>query len=201
MRKTLELTWIVLALTMPARAQIAQNMDISFMVGPASTEPQVLGSSGATVSGATGYSTQFGYGYMVARVSAASLWLELMPMTFSRPANSHASISGSTTLGMWVMSPGVRFMAPVQSRVSVYGVVGGGVGYFRYPYIAGGSSPYLSSNSTAHGVFSLGGGVDVRVIRTLSIRGEVRDFVSGSGLSGVDGIHHVVPLAGIALHF
>ena len=50
-------------------------------------------------------------------------------------------------------------------------------------------------------VFDFGGGADVRLSRPFSLRVEVRDFVGGKGLSGVDGRHHVIALGGIALHF
>ena len=59
------------------------------------------------------------------------------------------------------------------------------------------ASPY----QTTHGVFQFGGGVDLRLTERISIRGEVRDFVTGSGLSGSNGPHHLVPLMGLAMHF
>ena len=201
MRQTLEFTWILLAVAAGLRAQAVQNMDIFYMAGPISTSSQVIPGSTLTVSGSTGLSTQIGYGYMVSRVSAASLWIEFAPMTFTHPGASHSDLTGSATLRMWTFAPSVRFMVPVQTRVSLYGLIGGGFGSFRYPSIAGGSNPYLTSNATTHGVFTFGGGVDLRIVRRVSLRGEVRDFVTGSGLSGRNGIHHPVPLGGLALHF
>lgn len=92
-------------------------------------------------------------------------------------------------------------MLPLQSRVSGYGLLGGGGGWFQYAVINGGSNPYVSSNSTAQGLLVAGGGIDVRLTRRISIRGEVRDLVTSAGLSGASGRHHVLPLFGIAFHF
>lgn len=63
------------------------------------------------------------------------------------------------------------------------------------------ANPTISSNSTGHGLAVLGGGIDVRLTRRISIRGEVRDLVTGAGLSGAKGRHHVLPLFGVALPF
>jgi hypothetical protein len=37
--------------------------------------------------------------------------------------------------------------------------------------------------------------------RLLSLRGEIRDFVTGSGLGGVNGRHHPIIGFGMAAHF
>ena len=102
---------------------------------------------------------------------------------------------------MWAHTLGIRMMAPLAPRVSVFGAAGGGVGLFHYPWVLPGSNPYLLSQSTTHGVLQFGGGVDLRLSRRFSIRGEVRDFVSGKGLSGASGPNHVVGLAGVGFHF
>lgn len=96
---------------------------------------------------------------------------------------------------------GLRLMVPVAARLSFFGVAGGGDGEFHYAWLLEGSTPYLLSHSTTHGVFEWGGGVDVRLSKRVSIRGEVRDFVSGQGLSGSNGVHHVVTMVGVAFHF
>ncbi|MBZ5618153.1 MAG: hypothetical protein LAQ69_05360 [Acidobacteriia bacterium] len=203
MRMTSPLKFLCLALLSgSAWAQgLVQNMDIFFLFGPARVESQVIGGSGVTVYSSTGYSQSTGYGYQVMRKSAASLWVEFFPITFTNPGKSTASIAGSINYRMNTFAPGVRFMVPVQSRISVYGVLGGGAGFFNYATIAGESSPYVKSNSTTHGVFDFGGGVDVRLARRISLRGEVRDYVTGAGLSGTVGRNHILPLVGVALHF
>jgi hypothetical protein len=50
-------------------------------------------------------------------------------------------------------------------------------------------------------VLDCGAGADIRLSRTWSIRAEFRDEVTGKGLSGSAGRHHLIPAVGIALHF
>ncbi len=58
----------------------------------------------------------------------------------------------------------------------------------------------MTGRTTAHGVFGFGGGADVRLTRWFSLRMEVRDFVTGKGLGGAGGRHHVLPAIGVAFH-
>ena len=184
----------------PGWAQRVQNSDIYFLAGPAVSGSMAIPGSNATVNKSTGVSVSTGYGYQVARASAASIWLDFAP-TIAAGRITAASIPGSVNFDFTSYTAGLRFMIPLQSRTSVFGALGGGWGTFWYPVISGGPNPSVSSNQTTHGVFQFGGGVDIRLTERISIRGEARDFVSGSGLSGSTGPHHVVPLMGVALHF
>jgi len=92
-------------------------------------------------------------------------------------------------------------MAPVQEHLSVYGVAGGGGGFYSNPILQPvPPPPEVGTTSAVHGVFDFGGGVDLRVNRHFSIRIEVRDCVSGHGLGGTAGINHLLPVAGLAYH-
>jgi hypothetical protein len=183
-----------------AWAQRLQNMDISFLAGPASIIARPLAGSNVTLNGHTSLATSIVYGYQMKRISAASLWLELSPITALFGLGT-ASIPGSVNDTFMTTTAGVRLVVPLQSRVSAYGVLGGGVGLFYYPSLLGGQNTYLLSNSTLHGVFLVGGGVAFRLNRYISIRAEARDFITGAGLSGSTGRNHVLPLFGVAFHF
>lgn len=182
-----------------AGAQGVQNMDLAFLFGPVPISSHVIPGSNVTLSGQTASGIAFGYGYQLTRISAASLWLDLVaPATVL--GRSPTSISGSVNNDVQTFAAAARLMVPVQSRVSVYGIAGGGGGSFHYPVIAVGSNPYVTSNATFHGVFETGGGIDVRLKERLSLRAEMRDFITGAGLSGVAGRHHIRPLFGFAFH-
>ena len=92
-------------------------------------------------------------------------------------------------------------MLPLHARFSLYGRLGGGVGSFTHTDLVDGAFPYIRTNSTWRGLADLGGGVNFRLNTRLSLRGELRDFITSPGLSGVSGRHHVVPMLGIAMHF
>lgn len=201
MIKTLLLPVVSLILLCgPGWAQRVQNMDIYFMAGPAISSSMPIPGSNATVNKSTRFADSAGYGYQVARTSVASVWIEFAPTVVLHGITA-ASIPGSVNSDFTSYVAGLRFMLPIQSRISVYGTLGGGGGFFAYPAISGGPNPSVTSHNTTHGVFLCGGGVDLRLTERISIRGEVRDVVTGSGLSGSSGPHHVVPLMGVAFHF
>ena len=89
-------------------------------------------------------------------------------------------------------------MAPLQSRLSVFGTLGGGVWFFHRAGITRGN--VLTVAESIHGVLGIGGGMDVRLSRFISIRVDVRDYVSGRDLSGVPGRNHWKPMFGFVFH-
>lgn len=195
----------VVVIAQAARAQGSQNVDFSFLAGATSVGSQTIGGSSDSVHASTPWCLSDGFGYQVARTATTGLWLDFIGVTACSGSNT-ANIphlpgsAGDNSVEFY--TAGIRFMFPVLSRLSLYGALGGGGGSFSYPIITPGiSPPHIQFNSSWHGVFDFGGGVDLRLNRFLSIRGEVRDFVSSSGLGGASGPHHIVPLVGIAVHF
>lgn len=183
----------------PGWAQRVQNMDIYFLAGPSPSSSMAIPGSNATVNKSTRFGDSTGFGYQVARTSVASIWLDIAP-TFA-VGTAAASIPGSVNTGFASLAVGPRFMIPLQSRISIYGTLGGGWGSFSYPTIGGQSAPSASSKSVVHGIFLAGGGADLRLTERFSIRGELRNIVTGRGLAGSNGPHHLVPLMGVAAHF
>jgi len=181
-------------------AQRVQNSDIFFLYGAAPVSSRTISGSNVIINGETARTTEVGYGYQIARFSAASLWVELVAPATSF-ASSTASIPGSVSDDLFAFTAGARVMVPLQSRLSAYGVLAGGGGFLQSPVIPGGPNPSIASNESAHGMFVTGGGLDVRLASFLSIRAEARDFITVPGLSGSAGHNHILPALGIAWHF
>ena len=201
MRLHLRLPLLVTLTCCGALAQGVQNQDIAILAGPASIGTRVLSGTNVTLNGQTAVAAATIYGYQVARISGASLWIEFSPGTFLLHGRGTASIPGVVSNTLSAYTAGARLMLPLQSRISVYGLAGGGGGSFHYAVLATGTEARVTYNNTFHGLFVFGGGADIRLTRHLSIRGEIRDLVTGRGLSGANGRHHVLPLFGPAFHF
>lgn len=196
--------WIFLLLGCAGWAQGLQNMEILWMVGGAGGSSAVVTGTNATISGSAGFATQISYGYQVASTKAGNLWIEV-PMTFIWRGTG--TISGSTVATIdrdsWMMTPGLRLKSPTYGRVSFYGALGGGFGSFSiFDSVVSGANGTSTGNSTLHfsPVFDYAGGIDVRLSRSLSLRGEGRDFVSAPNLSGDSGHNHFVALVGLVFH-
>jgi hypothetical protein len=189
-------------LPLAASAQVEQNLENYFLAGPAFAGTEVLGGSNVTVNGSTGFSDTIGFAFQVVRESAATLWVEPFPIVLDAP-NGSASIrtSSSGTGSSLLCVPSARLMVPVQSRISLFGALGGGGGKFANYTLTSDMPPQLKTHSVYHGVVSAGGGVDVRISRHVSIRVDARDYLTGRGLGGALGRNHFLPMLGIALHY
>jgi hypothetical protein len=182
-----------------ACAQFWGNVETYFLYGPTFTKTEVIGGSNVTVLGSAGYNSTVGFGYRVARKSAVGIWLE-MGLPGASPGSQTASIPGSITLGSAMFTPGLRVMIPVQSRISLFVAAGGGSGGFTNANLTSDNPPDLKTHDVAHGVFDFGGGVDIHLWRFLSLRVDVRDYVTGRNLGGVPGRNQFMPQLGVAFH-
>ena len=61
--------------------------------------------------------------------------------------------------------------------------------------------PEVTSNRETSPAMDFGGGLDFRLTRLLSLRGDFRDFVTRAGLGNSTGRNRWMFLVGIAFHF
>jgi opacity protein-like surface antigen len=103
------------------------------------------------------------------------------------------------------LTPGVRLTLHPNGPVSVFGSAGGG--YARYSeskeHVDG--SPNPNQRDTNTGALQFGGGVDVRALRWIGLRGEVRDVYTGARNFSIstphNNVHNVVVSGGFVLRF
>lgn len=171
-----------------AWAQRIQNMDLSILGGATWNQSHPVAATNVKLDESWSGALTVNYGYQIKRIGACGVMLDLA-QTF--PGSFRANAPGfSTNTVWWTQTLGLRFMIPISSRLSPYVVSAGGVGSFRSPTAA-----------TYHGVFVIGGGLDVRLSRTISVRSEARDLITGQLLNGAAGRQHVVLSFGFAAHF
>lgn len=77
------------------------------------------------------------------------------------------------------VTPGIRVKFRPASRISPYVLAGGGYGDYEQSVTRVEGAPNQASRELARGVFDFGG-VDFRVWRFVALRGDARDFNSGS---------------------
>jgi opacity protein-like surface antigen len=97
------------------------------------------------------------------------------------------------------ITPGIRVKFLPTSRTSPYAVVGGGYGDYEQSTTRIDGQPNSVSRELARGVFDFGAGVEVRVWRFVALRGEARDFYTGSpayNVAAVSGGQHNVVATG-----
>jgi hypothetical protein len=205
-------------LSCSAWAQGAQNTDLTGMVGgigsSSVTFPGTVNASGAPTSlffaRSAAFIGQISYAYQLPKPGTGHIWIEVPVTVFVRGSDT---IDGNSPLvanawltDTWLITPGLRFKSRKFGRVSFYGAVGGGLGLFNTIQngVSGPNETVFARTSVQpHPVFDCAGGIDVRLSRLLSLRAELRDFVSTEnawGISAHPGHNHWAPVIGLAFH-
>jgi len=189
-----------------AGAALAQNSDLGVLAGVSkiSSQTTVIGASVGTV-GSVWPNFQLNYAWQVLQ-RRVDLYVEL-------PLTVQVRLSGETVTGPALrvdignaapdiyFTPGVRLKISPQSRVSFYGAAGFGIASFGATSFVLPGPVSVSNPRQNSPAFDFGGGVDIRLTRLLSLRGEVRDFVTYHDVGGETGRHHAIFQFGIAFHF
>ena len=174
----------------------AQNSDLGFMTGVSLPTTEVVVGPNTRVSASVGGSGQINYAWQVLATRAGDLYVELPFVVTGHASSSNATSPITVESGGVFLIPGIRFKLPLQSRVSLYGATGIGPGWFGETVIRPGTVEISTHTTTA--VFDFGGGLDLRLSKLVSLRGEIRDFVR---LSGSVGRNHSMIQFGVGLHF
>jgi hypothetical protein len=191
---------IAILLLLSASLVWGQKHELGFTLGAtAGTISDAL-----NVSASSGRALQANYAYRFVgnRLFALSGEINLL-------ANPLRTVDGAGSLtkdfASLYLTPGLRVKLLPKSFLSPYGVVGGGYSLYEQSTETIDGSANSAPRHLNTGAFVYGGGLDVRVLRWLALRGEVRDFYTGrpalnlATLSG--GQHNIVASAGFVLRF
>ena len=191
----------ILFFILAGSAVVAQNSDLGLLFGP--SYGQIRNVPNAHLSEGIGFANQYSFAWQVVDSKAGGLYVEI-PFNFAgyTSANTRDGVARGGT-NSYLFTPGLRFKFSLRSRVSLYAAFGGGLGVYgvKYIYYAGPYTGTIVENHTTSGVIDFGGGVDYRLTKLLSLRGETRDYVSRRVLGPGSGRNFVLVEAGIGLHF
>lgn len=152
----------------------------------------------------TGLTYQLNYSSRFFDGKVAALYFEfplvLTPSTDLKPSNVVLPRSYSALF----FTPGIKLKLVPGLKWSPYGFVGVGVSRLKTSDTAQDGQP-VSDESKVRAAYDFGGGIDVKVFSHVSLRGEVRDFYSGTPQFNVnllkDRQHNFLISAGIVFRF
>lgn len=174
--KRLAVVLLVSACAFAAHAT-AQKNELSGLVGRTFISDQVITTSTFSdnkLRFGDGLTLEGNYARRVLDGGLLSLSLEI-PFVFNVDEDLHLHTNPvSASYRSFFVTPAARLNVFSGSAVSPWASVGGGLGYLH-----GSSDLAQTTKGTSTGVFQFGFGLDVRLIRKFSLRGEVRDFWSG----------------------
>ena len=103
------------------------------------------------------------------------------------------------------LTPGVRATWLPAGRVSLFGAVGAGYARYSESKLKADRSPNPDQLDTNTGALQFGDGVDVRGLRWLGFRGEVRDIYTGARRFSIaepgPRVHNVIGSGGLVIRF
>jgi hypothetical protein len=188
---------------------MAQKNELSGLIGRTFISDQTI--TGSTLSDnklrfGDGLTFEANYARRVLDGNLLSVSLEV-PFVFSFDEDLHAALPNRIPedYRSYFVTPAAKLNVFSASAVSPWVSVGGGFGHFSpsSELLFGGNN--TGKTGTTTGVFQVGGGLDVRLIRKFSLRGEVRDFWSGVPQTNVatdkSRQHNLFVSAGVVWHF
>jgi opacity protein-like surface antigen len=173
---------VVLAIIfLSANTALAQKYEVSITAGALKTGDHdfILPLPGRLRTG-TGFSYQLGYAQRFLNAELAALYYELSFTGTPRVEIDTSNALSPRSYSSFFITPGVKLKLLPGLRYSPF--LSAGVGYARFnesdTLIT--NQPNTGDRGTNRAAYTIGGGLDVKVFPYLSLRGEVRDFYSGT---------------------
>jgi opacity protein-like surface antigen len=183
-----------------AASAFAQKHELGFTLGSTTNDLKTALNLGTT----SGRALQVNYGHRFTGNGVAALYGEVHFL-----ANPQRQVSGANFLtrdfASLYLTPGIRVKLNPNGRIQPYGTIGGGYALYEQSKTTIGGAPNPAPRHLTRGAFQFGGGVDIRVLTRIALRGEVRDFYTGAPALNLatlrGGQHNIVASGGFVLRF
>jgi opacity protein-like surface antigen len=203
MKANLILFLLPAALCLAQEHNAAPKNELAFGLGEL---PSYSRSSGPGLDVGSGVAFQVNYGRRFLNSRKVALYGEINFVASPTAREITTSLSTAThDFASLYITPGIRVKFRPASKISPYAVVGGGYADYEQSLTQLDGRPNPAPRQLARGVFDFGAGVDVHVWRFVALRGEARDFYTGSpnynipSISG--GQHNVVATGAFVLRW
>ena len=203
---TVNLSAILFVMLTGASAALAQKHEIGVTSGAlkAGDHDIILPNPGFLRLG-TGLTFEISYAQRFFDARVASLYFEVPLVVTPRTEIDSSNVLSPRSYSTVFITPGIKLKLVPGLKYSPYAVAGVGYAHFNESTTSVDDLPNTGDRGTNRAVLNFGGGLDVRVFPYVSLRGEVRDFYSGtpqfnSELIG-DRQHNFLVSAGVVFRF
>lgn len=196
-------TLLLAAMLLPLVAQEhAPKNELALQLGALAPHSR---SGPASLQLGSGVALQANYGRRVIDARKVAVYGELHFLASPlRDVTSDVSMATRDVATLYT-TLGVRVKFSPLAGFSPYLAAGGGVGWYEQSASQLDGAPNAAPREAVRGAFNFGGGADLRVWRWLALRGEIRDFYTGSPAYNVatigGGQHNLVAGAGFVLRW
>jgi opacity protein-like surface antigen len=160
-----------------AQEDSAPRNELAFGLGGI---PALSRSDSPSLEAGSGVAFQVNYGRRFFSNNKVALYGEINFLASPLRDVSSSVTTATRDFSSLYLTPGIRVKFLPSSRVSPYVLVGGGYADYEQSTTLINGQPNLAPREFARGVFDFGAGVDVRIWRLVALRGEARDFYTGS---------------------
>ena len=194
MKRFVYLTFFAL---LSGHSLLAQNSDLGFLFGFSQRNASVRND---VIRGEVSVSFQVNYARQLVEGKGGRLYLEF-PALFAAGSDGELGNRVIGRAGGTVFfTPGLRYHYHLAPRIAVYAAAGAGIAHKeeRFGTVVG-SGVLERDESNTGGAYNLGGGLDFRLTRLWSLRGEVRSFRTTQATTLTR--RSTIAQIGLALHF
>jgi hypothetical protein len=179
----------VVAVTILTTSALAQQNELTGIIGRTFISDQGVKGAVNLISNnvhfGNGLSFEANYGRHLMGDGFTRLTFEV-PAVFDLDQDVNFAVNSvPSSYSSYFVTPSLRANVFATTAISPWVSFGGGIGHFKPSSQLEFGGPNPNKGSTT-GIFQMGFGLDVRIKRTISLRGEVRDFWSGTPNLGVD---------------
>ncbi len=192
----------VLAMALLANPIYAQKHELGFTMGTLLSQDRGSGTNALKLG--SGIGLQVNYGYRFWTNDAVALYAEIHGLANGQRKIQSANPAATRDLATLYVTPGIRVKFAPNARIAPYFAVGGGYALYEQSFFRVDDTDNQAPRFLHRGAFQFGGGVDVKVWDWLALRGEVRDFYSGSPAYNLPiggGQHNVMAGGGFVLRW
>lgn len=182
----------------------AQQFELGLSVGALKSGDHDLPASG-TIKADTGFAYEVNFAARVFNAHLAALYVEV---PFAGTPNTGLTSSNPfspSDYSSFFFTPGLKLKVLPIAPISPYGFVGAGFARFHSGSSLANGQPNSGDQSATRGAVDFGAGVDWKVLPFFSVRGEVRDFYSGTPRFNINVIgdkqHNVLVSGGVVFRF
>ena len=187
-----------------ALAAQAPRHELAFTLGQVRSQTRTP-AAGAAIDLGSGTALQANYGLRVVGGGAVALYIGGHLLASPQRKVTSFNTLATRDFASLYLAPQVTLKLAPASRFSPWATFGGGYALYEQSTTRLDGAPNQAPRHIHKGTWLFGGGADIRLLRFLALRGEVRDFFTGSPALNVllqkSGQHNIVVGGGFVLRF
>jgi opacity protein-like surface antigen len=185
---------------------MAQRHELGLLLGGMkASDKEISPPQSGSISTSFALTYQFNYARRLANAHLASLHLEFPFVGAPSRDITTSNVLVPNSYSSLFITPGIKLKLLPVAPLSPYGAFGVGIAHFSSSSTRVDGQPNTGSRGRTRAVYDFGAGVDMKFLPFISLRGELRDFISGLPnfnlpVSG-NRQHNLLVSAGVVLRF